>query len=196
MKKLEKCKLKELIYNEEESSYIDFKAKQYSKDKNEELIKDIMSMANSDINIDKFIVIGVKFKAGQKNEFIGINDDIHDDADYQQLISNNIEPTIKFSYLSDEIDGKKVAYFYIYSNNIDKPYMMKKDNNKLKIGDAFKRVGSSQRKLTRRDYDNIYKRNNKTLLNLEKIDSYKNEIKLIEILKESNNYIIYENNII
>ncbi|MEG1131304.1 MAG: ATP-binding protein [Romboutsia sp.] len=193
MRKLNNEKLEELIKFESESKYIDFKAKQYSKNQNEELLKDMMSMVNSDVDGEKYIIIGVKSIPGKENIVLGIDENIKDDSEYQQLISNNIEPTINFSYLSDEIEGKRVAYFYIDSSNIDKPYMIKKDNNKLKQGDAFKRIGSSQRKLIRRDYDEIYKDNKKYLLIIEKIKSYKSEILLIENLKLENNYIIKKN---
>ena len=193
MRKLDKEKLEELINLEVESAYIDFKVKQYGKDKKEDLLKDVISMANSEIDADKYIIIGVKYIPGQKNKLIGIDEDIRDDSEYQQLIYENIEPTIKFSYLSDEIQGKKIAYFHIDKNNIDRPYMIKKDNKNLKQGDAFKRVGSSQRKLIRRDYDEIYKNNKRELLMLEKIKAYKNEILLIEKLKRENEYLISKN---
>ncbi|WP_242396689.1 helix-turn-helix domain-containing protein [Clostridium butyricum] len=193
MKKLNKEKLEELIKFESESNYIDFKAKQYSKEQNEELLKDIMSMVNSDAEGYKYIIIGVKCIPGQDNEVKGIDENIKDDSEYQQLVENNIEPNINFSYISDEIEGKKIAYFYIDDNNIDKPYMVKKDNNKLKKGDAFKRIGSSQRKLLRRDYDEIYKDNKKELLILQKIKSNKNEILLIQQLNCENDYLIQKN---
>lgn len=197
MAKLSQEKLVELIYGEEECRYIDFKMTQYTKEKKLELIKDMISMANSEYKGDKYIIVGVKNIPGNKNKIIGINEKVEDDSNYQQLISENIEPEIRFSYYYDTIEDKIVTYFIIYSDNLDKPYMMKKDYNKLKTGDAFKRVGSSQKRLTRNDYDDMYIK--KSSMNNEinsKIEAINFEINFLHMLKKYDNYLIYKNNTI
>ena len=52
----------DLIKYENENTCLDFKAIQYEKSQYEELIKDIMSMANADVENDRYIIIGVKHK--------------------------------------------------------------------------------------------------------------------------------------
>lgn len=200
MEKLSEHRLKDIIEYEDESSYIDFKQVQYIKNKNkdkdmyQELIKDIMAMANSDYLGDKYIIIGIKDIKGQKKQVIGIEEAIIDDADYQQLINENIEPEIKFSYLSGRIDNKVIPYFVIY-DNLDKPYMMKKKYKNLERGDSYKRIGSSCIKLDRRDYDNIYSSKHLDVKSV-KLKALKSELKLIQILKSENNYLINQNNIV
>lgn len=199
MRRLSKMKLEEIIKYEQECTYIDFKKGQYKNKEN--LIKDIMAMANADYDGEKYIIIGVKFIPGKEKYIEGINEQIEDDSNYQQLINENIEPNINFAYYSEEIDNKKIAYFIIYDNNIDKPYMMKKKYNSLESGDAFKRVGSSQKKLTRNDLDNIYKHKYSWELEINKgieqnIRLINLELNFIETLKKYNEYLISENNYI
>ncbi len=132
----------ELIRYENENSSLDFKVVQYTKDKHEDLIKDILSMANANVEGEKYIIVGVKHKTSNDRDIIGIKkEDFSDSATYQQLIRENIEPDILIEYSPYEIDGKYVGIFRIKEAN-NKPYMMKKDfGKKLKKGDCFIRKG-------------------------------------------------------
>lgn len=86
MRKLNNEKLEELIKFDSESKYIDFKDKQYSKSQNEELLKDVMSMVNSYVDGEKYIIIEVKSIPGKENIVLGIDENIKDDSEYKQLI--------------------------------------------------------------------------------------------------------------
>ncbi|MDU4959076.1 MAG: ATP-binding protein [Sporomusaceae bacterium] len=188
MEKLDKSKLEDIIKYEQENTYIDFKKCQYVKEKNQDLIKDIMAMANANYNGEKYIIVGVKSVPGNENALVGIDDDVNDDAEYQQIIYENIEPQIKFSYFSEDICCKKVAYFIIYQDNTDRPYMMRKDFGKLTKGDSFKRIGSSQVRLVRHDLDTIYSDRYKNNIEInrkkeEKIKALNLELNLITKMK-------------
>lgn len=142
----------ELIEFENENSSLDFKAIQYKKDLNEAFLKDIMSLANSLTKNNRFIIIGVKHFANGERELLGINDDFIDDATYQQLVESNIEPSIGFKYFPFKHKEKLFGIFHITECS-NPPYMMKKNNGKLKLGESFVRKGSSQNRLTRKDID-------------------------------------------
>jgi len=87
--------LDDLIRYENEHSGLDFKAIQYTKDKYDDLIKDVMSMANTDVEKERYIIIGVKLKSPTERELLGIaKDDFIDSGTYQQVIRENIEPDI------------------------------------------------------------------------------------------------------
>jgi hypothetical protein len=147
--------LDDLINNDKEYTGLDFKRIQYNKAKNEDLIKDIMSMANADIEGDRYIIIGVYYKNSNDREIIGINkEEFVDSATYQQLIMDNIEPRIIFDYFSHEIDGKCLGIFKITQCN-DQPYMMKKAFRNLRKGDCFIRKGDFQSNMIREDIDRI-----------------------------------------
>ncbi|WP_316828593.1 ATP-binding protein [Pedobacter miscanthi] len=159
-------KLTQLISYESENSLLDFKQIQYPMGKTAankaELLKDISSMANGPSNEDKFIIIGVKEKAGRANGLLSV-EELTDEAIYQQFVLQNIEPKINFEYRSFAYQGKHLAYFRIFDNE-QRPYLFKKDvpgispkAQDFHIGDGFIRLGSSTKRLDRNDLELIYK---------------------------------------
>jgi len=147
-----------------EGSTLEFKKKEYPLGKSEkrnEILKDISALANHHSNEDKYIIIGVKEENGLAKHFYEI-ENITDEAAYQKFVNENIEPKINFEYKSLIYEGKKIAIFRIFNNNI-RPYLFKKNiqnpvTNKtdFKIGDGFIKVGSSSKKLERDDFECIY----------------------------------------
>ncbi|TCX49159.1 MULTISPECIES: ATP-binding protein [unclassified Dehalobacter] len=153
----------DLIRFENENTALDFKATQYVKEQYESLIKDVMAMANSNVQGDRYIIVGVKHQSSGDRELLGIErTEFVDPAVYQQLILENIEPNILLNYSPYEFESKVFGVFII-SNCIDRPYMMKKDYKNLKKGDSFIRKGSQQTRMERRDFDQIFaSRTNRT----------------------------------
>lgn len=147
-----------LIKYENENTSLEFKAIQYKKDQHEDLIKDIMSMANADVENDRYIIIGVNHKSSGDREILNIKErDFIDSAKYQQIIRENIEPGIKLEYFSHKHEGKLLGILKI-SNCFDQPYMMKKDFGTLKKGDRFIRKGTHVSRMMRRDLDVIFEK--------------------------------------
>lgn len=145
-----------LIAYENEHTFLDFKAIQYTKDKHKDLLKDIIAMANVPGNRDRFIVIGLNHKSSGNRDFIGIlGDEFIDAAIYQQLADENIEPELHIEYFSHEYDEHLFGILKI-SNCDDKPYMMKKAYDNLKRGSSFIRKGTTQAPLMRADIDKIF----------------------------------------
>lgn len=144
--------LEDIIKFENENTILDFKAIQYKKDKYENLLKDIISMANAKSKEDRFIIVGVNYKSNGERDLIGINENFVDEAIYQQLISENVEPEIEFKYYPYELDSIRLGIFQIY-NCSNPPYMLKKVFNKLNKGDSFIRKGSHQTRVLRKDID-------------------------------------------
>lgn len=181
--------LDDLIENEEEHTCLDFKSKEYSKDSGMDLIKDVMSMANSLDSNTKRIIIGVKQKPGEEKEFLGIKE-ISDQATLENIIQENIEPTINFRYFKHDYKGVTLGIIEIFDNN-DRPYMMKKDYVNLKRGDAWIRKGSRQSRMGRADIDEILiaRRNiafnNKISIGFGK--NLKKEIRISKNIQEQNN---------
>jgi hypothetical protein len=144
--------LEEIIEFENENTELDFKSIQYVKNNYENLLKDLISMANAKTINERYIIVGVKHKASGEREVLGIKNDFIDDATYQQIVNQNIEPELNFLYYPYEFKGKKIGVFKIF-NCTNPPYMMKKANGTLKMGDSFIRKGSHQTRLTRKDID-------------------------------------------
>jgi predicted HTH transcriptional regulator len=145
----------QLIVDGRESDWLEFKAEMYSTSKHSSLIKDIMSMANSMNEGNKYIITGVNLLPDGRRDLCGIGTPSSDDATFQQLILNNIEPDIKFSYSTMNIENEYFGVLEIEDTS-NRPYILKKDNDGLKAGECFMRKGSQQCRALRRDYDNFY----------------------------------------
>lgn len=186
----------DIIDFENESTRLDFKAIQYDGEKHEALLKDVMSMANADVEGEKLIVVGVNHKANGERDIVGIKkEEFIDSSNYQQLIRKNIEPYIEISYEphkyngeNEESNGKFIGIIKIKKSD-NKPYMMKKKYEDLNQGDCFVRKGTQQDPMTRNDIVKIFK--NKTSNNFEDnvkigfIDTdYSKKIKLSTLEKE------------
>lgn len=159
-----------LIEFEEESPTLDFKKEEYRKGQYGSLIKDVMAMANATTSETKRIIIGIKHKPGEDKDFVGI-DTISDQSVFENIIHENIEPTINFKYYSYIFKGVKLGILEIFENN-DRPYMMKKKYSEKHLqGDMWIRKGSRQSRIVRADLDNIYNKINKNFI-------FNNKIKL------------------
>ncbi|MTB53408.1 helix-turn-helix domain-containing protein [Lewinella sp. W8] len=157
-------KLIEIIEYHSESVHVDFKAYEYplgKHPKKNELLKDISAMANHPSKEPKYILVGVKELDGMASEFVNIESPT-DQASYQQFVEDNIEPRINFAYRVFEYKGYTLSAFII-SNNEERPYLFRKHlrrtdggSQEFRIGDGFIRTGTSTRKLSRKDYEEIY----------------------------------------
>ena len=117
--------LDEIIEFENENTGLDFKAIQYQKVKFQDLLKDLMSMANAKTDDDKYIIVGIKLLGNGNRDILGITEDFIDEATYQQLTHNNIEPELNFSYFPYHYQNKTLGIFKIY-DCYDRPYMNEK----------------------------------------------------------------------
>lgn len=149
--------LDELIYYGREGDRLDFKQKQYNKEKMIDLLKDLLAMANGAYEGDKYIIIGVRQEAADRFIPIGVTEDLVDAASYQQTVHEYIEPDINFEYFAHEVDRKKFGIFRISGNN-NRPYMTKKSYGKLPEGFANIRKGTFQPIVLRRDLDAMQER--------------------------------------
>lgn len=176
-----------IIEFENENSGIDFKAIQYERNRYTELLKDIIAMANADIEGERLIVTGVKHKPDGSREIFPIeNEKFIDSATYQQVMQENIEPDLKIQYDPYQYNGQLVGLLKV-RECYDQPYMLKKDFGKLKKGDCFIRKGTHQLKVSRADLDRIYTQKDKKYNFDDSIDigfsdtNYKKEITISPI---------------
>lgn len=146
----------DLIKFENESTSVDFKARQYVK--TEDLLKDLIAMANANVAGDRHIIVGMKHLPDGTRKFWGINqNEFVDSATYHQLARENIEPEIHLDYSPYEFEGHLLGVLRVYNCN-DQPYMMRKDYGSLRVGDAWIRKGTHQPRLMRADLDRIWER--------------------------------------
>lgn len=98
---------------EEEGPALDFKRDQYkfvsSADADKaELLKDILTFANSWRRNDAFILIGVNEQPGGKATVVGVTDHLKD-ADLQQFVNSKTNAPVDFSYAPAELEGKTIG---------------------------------------------------------------------------------------
>ncbi len=147
--------IEDLIRYENENSRLDFKEKQYRKEQHHDLIKDVLSMANSHENGLKYIIFGIKHYPDGKRNLVGIPEgEFIDAGNYQQIIKENIEPDLDIDYFPLELDNHILGVLSISSP--DRPYLLKKDMDKLKKGVCLIRKGSVTYPISRADLDRIY----------------------------------------
>ncbi len=157
--------LDDIIEYDEENTNLDFKKEEYKKENYSSLIKDISSMANAINSEIKRIIIGTKYRPGENKEFVGIKILI-DQTTLENIIQENIEPTINFKYYPYNFRDVILGIIEIY-DNYDKPYMMKKDYSTLKKGDMWIRKGSRQSRVTREDLNKMLEVRKKRLLRIK-----------------------------
>ena len=161
-----------LAENEVESGFIDFKEDIYDfsiLQKKKDFLVDVLSFANSHLLVDKYIITGVNLLSDGSRDICGVTSAlIKDGATYQNLVSDNIEPTIDIDMKIIDYkapDGiKKIVAFKVSSQNSDQPYMLSKDYGDLKKGFIKVRKGQRNDFATRRDFDEYYKFKSDSLL--------------------------------
>lgn len=162
MNEEEKNKIINIIENENENDFLDFKLELYdfkSSDKKRDFLIDMMSLANSNYPGDRYIIIGARDLP--KRIIKGIDKSkVKDSATYQQFLNENIEPAINFEIINFEYKDKNLLIYKIKYSTLDKPYIIKKDYNNLMKGDCRIRKGSQNASITRYDLDLIYKSKN------------------------------------
>jgi hypothetical protein len=139
----------QLLYASE-SDCLDFKQEQYkfdnaTKTEKSKLIKDILAFANSWRRCDAYILIGVEEKNGNKR-VVGISEHI-DDAKIQQIVNDNTNRPIDFSYQQFEYENSKIGILF-FPVMYDRPYYFTssyKENGKelIKQNEVYVRRGSS-----------------------------------------------------
>ena len=154
-----------------ENSVIDFKVEPYPKDKDCELFKDVLAMANScdRPGEDRWIIFGVE---NRTHRLIGVDaahPDLLDDAAYQQKLQK-IEPRLVIELvevpaekvLDTSAENKKFVAFYIPSSNVGEVYELsspvknktpnsRNEFTRYEAGTSFIRDGSSTTPLREKD---------------------------------------------
>lgn len=145
-----------IIEFENEHSGLDFKSVQYDKEKHAAFLKDIIALANAEVEGVRVIIIGIKHKPNGNREVVPIREgEFVDQATYQQLVRENVEPELMITYDPYEYKEKLIGIIRIFDCS-KRPYMLKKDFSPLKKGDCFIRKGSHQVRALRADFDMFY----------------------------------------
>lgn len=160
---MNKDEIIDLIENGSESDYLDFKLDEYKNYNYHEFLKDLMAFANSHSTQTKYIIIGMKKKDG----VITFKDmpSITDDANYQEIANEYLEPTIDFKYVPFQYENNHLGIFIINSNNlVNRFFSFKKDYKRgttvmYKKGEMRIRKGSSTSLVSKFDMQKAFGEN-------------------------------------
>lgn len=204
---VDKDKVIELIERGQETDFCDFKREFYHTAKKADMIKDILSFANSTMCGDKYIIFNVDDETRQLcNMKI---DSLPDVSEINGLLREYCEPYIGIELCCFSYKETNVAYIKIPADYSDKPYMVKKDYARegrtlLQQGQVFVRRNSDNYKANRRDLDEIYESREKRSIQVCKgeieerefvINNQVKKLFLLTVLFENNakdNFLIEE----
>lgn len=140
-------------------SGIQFRTRAYGDDGLRAFLRDVLALANASVDGNRYIVVGVDFdNKGRKQTHAIDPDDFSGKPSYQSLANEFIEPPIRIRYKPVSFDGTRIGVFEI-GDCQDRPYMMRADfSEKLRRGDAYKRVKNAAVKMGRRQLMELFER--------------------------------------
>ena len=140
-------------------SGVQFRSHAYGNDGIRAFLRDVLALANASVEGSRYIVVGVDFDArGRKQKHAVAADDFSGKPSYQALANEYIEPPVRLRYKPVSLDGTRVGVFEI-GDCQDRPYMMRVDfDERLRRGDAYKRVNNAAVKMGRRQLMELFER--------------------------------------
>lgn len=163
-------KIIELIERSNETETVDFKSHFYAKECKFDLIKDMVSFANSCIEDDKYIIFGFDNK---NNILYNVDYNVIEDiSNYVQLLNEYVEPFLDFTIDKFNYKNTDMACICIKKTNVNRPYMIKKEFSKrgaifLRRGEIHIRKNANNFIASRADLDAIYEARKQIKINPE-----------------------------
>ena len=118
-------RLTKIALSAAESAGVQFRRSAYGARGARSFLRDLLAIANADVDGRRYIVVGVDFDAaGQRRATPVGEEDFSGKPSWQALANEFIEPPIKLSYQPVESGGKQVGVFEI-ADCQDRPYMMR-----------------------------------------------------------------------
>lgn len=113
-------------------------------------LRDVMALANADVDGPRYIIVGVEIDSDGNRSFRPVDArDFDGKPDYVSLVGGHIEPPLPIRYERAYINGQQVGCFEI-ADCRERPYMMRTDfSDTLRRGDAYLRVNDAVIKMGR-----------------------------------------------
>jgi len=121
-------------------------------DKKSEVVKDIVAVANGTTASPGFVFYGVD--ARLPNPILGMSKS-YDDASFQQLLLNKVDPPVEFLYYEVSHGPKVVGVVHIPPSR-RRPHIIARDFGKVREGQLLIRRGSSTGAMTQSELLEIF----------------------------------------
>ena len=152
-------RLAKIVQSATPSRRVQFRGSRYGADGAREFLRDLMAIANADVDGSRYIIVGAAFDTGGRKHFSGVGrDDFTGKPSYLALAREFIEPPVRLRYESVIVDDTRVGVFEI-GDCQDRPYMMRKDfSETLRRGDAYTRSGDRAVKMNRGQLQTLFEK--------------------------------------
>jgi len=149
-------KLENIVRDGKESAGVLFRRGAYIKASQEELLRDVLSLANANVEGQRVIILGVEAGVRGATVFNIPREAIDGTHRYHGVIRDFIEPPLNMHAESLTVDGKQLVAL-ILEDCTDKPYMMRADHSaRLRRGDAWIRVKTENQRMGRRQLEAVF----------------------------------------
>lgn len=137
---------------------VQVRAKPYGTGQVREFLRDVMAIANADVDGPRYIVVGVEIDSVGRRSLHAVNPrDFNGKPDYVALVRDHIEPLLDIRYERAHINGQAIGCFEITGCR-EQPYMMRIDYSEtLRRGDAYMRVNDAAIKMGRQQLHSRFK---------------------------------------
>lgn len=152
--------IRELVRSENANSGLAFREHVYDRQEDEALARDLLALANADVNGARLLVLGVHDVVGGERTLLGVErqDVVALKKRVATLVADSIEPALTITLGATEIDGKLVGIVCI-GEGTDPPYLLKAPvGNGLPVGTGFVRRGTRTLPLRRADLQALFTR--------------------------------------
>ena len=152
-------RLAKIVQSATPSGRVQFRGTRYGTRGARDFLRDLMAIANADVEGSRYIIVGAALDSGGRKHFNGVDgEDFTGKPSYLALAREFIEPPVRLRYESVIVDDARVGVFEI-GDCQDRPYMMRKDYSEtLRRGDAYKRSGDRAVKMNRRQLQTLFER--------------------------------------
>ena len=152
-------RLAKIVQSATPSRRVQFRATRYGKRGARDFLRDLIAIANADVDGSRYIIAGAAFDKGGRKQLTGVDRaDFTGKPSYLALAREFIEPPVRLRYESVIVDDTRVGVYEI-GDCQDRPYMMRKDfSESLRRGDAYMRSGDRAVKMNRRQLQTLFEK--------------------------------------
>ncbi len=148
--------LEKIVREGKEGEQVLFRRGAYTRQSQEELLRDVVSLANANVEGERVIILGVEAGVHGATIFDIPREAIDGTHRYHGVIRDFIEPPLNMHARSLAVDGKHLVAL-ILDDCQDKPYMMRADHSaSLRRGDAWIRVKTENQRMGRRQLEAVF----------------------------------------
>jgi hypothetical protein len=148
----------ELIRFEVANSTLAFRERVYRLDDRQELLRDLLGLANAASKGPRYVVLGVKDRVGGERKIIGVRDAEVDDFGRlcNVVVAEFTDPPLKYRIERTIVDDVTVAAIVLPDCD-DQPYLLKKNaSTSMRVGNGWVRQGTQYKRLGRAEFERLF----------------------------------------